>query len=337
MRSNDARRSMKLGRAWAIALALAPMLAGTPAAAEESASPDPSRPECPAAGTTDTRWIGQSVLHGGKGYAATPLGQVHYRIAGPKTGPIIVLLHQTPWSMIQYADIQNCLAQAGVRSLAIDTPGYGLSDAPAGAPSISQYADNIVPVLNHLGLKRVIVAGHHTGAGIASAFAARHPDRTAGLLLHGTPLYSPQERAERLAQPQHSRKLSPDGSHLATYFNDLRKYVGTEPRTQITANWSTIHWYLAGIADVAHAAVFTYDLETDLKAVRAPVLVLSDLGDSLHTNDVRAARLQPWFRYHQFSAGWSHAMMIDPARWAKIAAEFVGEVASGKAPAAPRD
>lgn len=85
------------------------------------------------------------MLHGGEGYAATPLGEVHYRMVGPKTGPktgpIIVLLHQTPWSMIQYAEIQNCLAKAVGRSLAIDTPGYGRPDAPAGAPSISEYAD----------------------------------------------------------------------------------------------------------------------------------------------------------------------------------------------------
>lgn len=335
MRCRVMTRPAALSAAWAIALALA--FSGTPAAAQGTRAPDPSRPACPAPGTTDTRWIGQSVLHGGKGYADTPMGQVHYRLAGPQEGPIIVLLHQTPWSMIQYADIQTCLARAGVRSLAIDTPGYGLSDAPTGHPSIAEYADNIVPVLNRLGLDRVIVAGHHTGAGIASAFAARHPERTAGLLLHGTPLYTPQERADRLAQPEHDRKLSADGSHLATYFSDLRKYVGTEPRTEITANWSTINWYLAGIADVAHAAVFRYDLEADLKAVRAPVLVLSDLGDSLHTNDVRAAGLRPWFRYRQFSQGRSHAMMIDPARWAQVAAEFVGEVASGKAPAAPRD
>lgn len=337
MRYKGTKRPMRLAGAWAITLALAPVLSGAPAAAQDSGSPNPSRPECPAPNTTDTRWIGQSVLHAGKGYATTPMGQVHYRLAGPKTGPIIVLLHQTPWSMIQYAEIQNCLAKAGVRSLAIDTPGYGLSDAPAGAPSISEYADNIVPVLDHLGLNRVIVAGHHTGAGIASAFGARHPERTVGLLLHGTPLYSPQERAERSARPQHSRKLSPDGSHLTAYFNDLRKYVGTEPRAQITVNWSTINWYLAGIADVAHAAVFNYDLEADLKSVRTPVLVLSDLGDSLHINDVRAAGLRPWFQYRQFSEGRSHAMMIDPARWAQIAAEFIDEVASGKAPAAPRD
>lgn len=308
------------------------LVVARPAAARDLPAIDPAHPTCPTPGTSDTRWIGISQLHGGKGYADTPMGQVHYRLAGKGDGPVLLLLHQTPWSMIEFAEIQTCLAEMGVRTLAIDTPGYGMSDAPEGKPSIAEYADNIVPVLDKLGIDRVIVAGHHTGASIATAFAARHPGRTAGLLLHGTPLYTDEERASRLAQPQHDRVLAADGSHLSSYFNSIRNYVGTAPRTLITANWSTIVWYLAGAADVAHDAVYHYDLKDDLLSVRSPVLILSDAGDSLHENDVRASRLQPWFRYRLFSQGRSHGLMIDPARWSEIAAEFVADVREGKAP-----
>lgn len=303
-----------------------------PAAARDLPAIDPAQPSCPTPGTSDTRWIGISQLHGGKGYADTPMGQVHYRLAGEGDGPVLMLLHQTPWSMIEFAEIQNCLAGMGVRTLAIDTPGYGMSDAPEGKPSIADYADNILPVLDMLGIDRVIVAGHHTGASIATAFAARHPGRTAGLLLHGTPLYTNEERAGRLARPQPDRVLAADGSHLSSYFNGIRAYVGTAPRTLISANWSTIVWYLAGAADVAHDAVYNYDLKTDLLAVRAPVLILSDEGDPLHENDVRASRLQPWFRYQLFSPGRSHGLIIDPARWSEIAAKYVADVREGKTP-----
>ena len=312
------------------------MLAGPgvapPALADDLPPIDPAKPHCPSPGTGDTRWVGLSQLHGGKGYADTPMGQVHYRLAGEGEGPTLLLLHQTPWSMIQFAEIQTCLAEMGIRSLAIDTPGYGMSDAPEGKPTIAEYADNVVPVLDRLGIDRVIVAGHHTGAAIATAFAAAHPERTAGLLLHGTPLYSDEERIKRLAQPEHPRELAEDGSHLSTYFRSIRDYAGAEPRTLITTNWSTIVWYLAGAADVAHDAVFNYDLKSDLLAVRAPVLILSDEGDSLHENDGRARALRPWFGYHLFSNGRSHGLMIDPARWSGMAAAFVREVREGKAP-----
>ena len=74
------------------------------------------------------------------------------------------------------------------------------------------------------------------------------------------------------------------------------------------------------------------DLKSDLLAVRAPVLILSDEGDSLHENDGRARALRPWFGYHLFSNGRSHGLMIDPARWSGMAAAFVREVREGKAP-----
>ncbi|QIG78859.1 alpha/beta hydrolase [Stakelama tenebrarum] len=311
---------------WQLLACSAALMIGTVPAAQAQTA-------CPAEGTASAEWIGLSQLHGGKGYADTPMGQVHYRLAGEGEGPVIVLLHQTPWSMVQYAEVQACLAERGVRSLAIDTPGYGMSDMPGGHPTIAQYADNLIPVLDKLGLDRVILAGHHTGASIAASFASRHPDRTAGLLMHGTPLYSRAERETRLSGTHRTRDLSEDGSHLSEYYAYIRNYAGPNPRTRITANWSTITWWLSGVADVAHEAVYLHDLGEDLDRVIAPTMIFSDAQDSLHVNDQRAAALKPWFGYTQFSEGGAHAMMIDPARWARLAARFVGEVADGSAPA----
>jgi pimeloyl-ACP methyl ester carboxylesterase len=299
------------------------LLAASPALAQTAKAP-----ACPAVGTHEAPWIGLRELQGGKGYAETPMGSVHYRLVGAGTGggggPVLLLLHQTPWSMIEFAEIQNCLAEKGVRSLAVDTPGYGLSDAPQGSPSIAQYADNLVPVLDHLHIGRVVVAGHHTGSAIAAAFAARHPDRTAGMIMHGTPLYSPEERAQRLGAPEKPRVIKDDGSHLADYYQYIRDYAGPDPRTRVTAMWSTFAWYESAANDIAHDTVFRNDMGADLARVKAPVLVLSDAKDTLHVNDERAAK-QYGFAYVQFSDGGAHAMMIDPARWAGIAADFVAK------------
>lgn len=80
-----------------------------------------------------------------------------------------------------------------------------------------------------------------------------------------------------------------------------------------------------GIADRHPLPAARHDLEADLRTVAAPTLILSDARDSLHANDRRAAALRPNFRYRQFSDGGAHAMMLDPARWAEVAAGFVGE------------
>lgn len=135
------------------------------------------------------------LLQGGKAYARTLMGEVHCRLVGQRDGPVMLLIHQTPWSTIPFAEIQPCFAARGVRSPAVDTPGYGMSDAPEGQPSITQYADNLLPVLDSLHIRKVVLAGHHTRSAIAAALAARDPGRT------------PEEHAQRLGAPQRPRSI----------------------------------------------------------------------------------------------------------------------------------
>jgi len=298
------------------------------ALANEADTPPSARAErCAPPAETDSRWDGLGVLKGGKGYAPTPMGQVHYRMMGPKTGPVLLLLHQTPWSLIEFADIQPCLAARGIRTLAVDTPGYGMSDAPDGRPTIQQYAENIVPVLDYLKIRKVVVAGHHTGASIAAALAAHHPERVEGVILHGAPNYSDAERAQRKALPEADMTLKPDGSHLSAYYAKLYRAQGAYPRNLVTINWSTLNLFLAGASDVAHAAVYDNDMAADLRRIEVPVLVLSDGADALNPIDIRTGGMKTNFRYEKFSDGSAHMLLVEPTRWSDIAAAFVREAA----------
>ena len=273
-------------------------------------------------------WHGNAPLTGGKGYAATPMGQVHYRDVGPRDASVVfLLLHQTPWTMIEFADIQNIIAAAGKRVITVDTPGYGLSDAPKAQPTIETYADNLIPVLDALKVTRVIVGGHHTGASVAVALAARHPDRVAGLITHGIPLYTAAERAERLAGAHWERVLKPDGSHLASYFQNILARI-TSPENPPTAmvNMRSATWAVLTMfqqdQDIGHNAAYTYDMEPDLMRVKAPALVLSDKGDTLVKMDAKAVRLRPDFKFRQFSDNQALSLVAEPQRWADIALDF---------------
>lgn len=308
-----------------LTLASVAAMALVPHAAFASDAPPPSlrAEKCAPPSLQDSSWDGLSVLKGGKGYAPTPMGQVHYRLMGPAKGPVVLLLHQTPWSMIEWADIQPCLAAQGIRTLAIDTPGYGMSDAPEGKPSMQAYADNIVPVLDYLKIRKVTVAGHHTGAAIAAALAARHPDRVVAVVLHGAPNYNDAERAQRLALPHPDLALKPDGSHLSNYYAKLYRAQGQYPRNLATINWSTLSIFMAGASDVAHDAVYNNDMASDLKRIEVPLLVLSDGADALNQIDIRTGGMKPNFRYQLFANGSAHGLVLEPARWAETVAGFV--------------
>ena len=269
-------------------------------------------------------WVGNGVLAGGKGYVSTPMGQVHYRDVGPRDAKVpLLLIHQAWMSMIEYGAIQNELARLGYRSIALDTPGHGLSDPAPGQPTIEDLAQNLVPVLDALKIGRVIVVGHHTGSLIAAAFAARHPDRVTALIRHGNPFFNQAENAAALAQPEYDRTPKPDGSNFSAFYT---YDVPGDPHPQTRENLRSrtillLTMYQMG-PDIGHWAVYHYDMTTDARAIRAPTLIVTDAHDGIHNLDERLHALRPDFEYRVFSDYTGIQMMNEPARWAAMAAGF---------------
>ena len=70
------------------------------------------------------------------------------------------------------------------RCIAIDLPGSGESDKPAGPYSTTGYADQVAAFLGAIGVERAHVAGMSIGAAVGIHLAARHPGRVRSLSLH---------------------------------------------------------------------------------------------------------------------------------------------------------
>jgi pimeloyl-ACP methyl ester carboxylesterase len=68
--------------------------------------------------------------------------------------------------------------------IAIDLPGTGESDKPAGPHSTEGYADQVAAFLGAIGIERAHVAGMSFGAAVGIHLAARHPGRVRSLSLH---------------------------------------------------------------------------------------------------------------------------------------------------------
>jgi pimeloyl-ACP methyl ester carboxylesterase len=75
-----------------------------------------------------------------------------------------------------YAEHFSCVA--------IDLPGSGESDKPAGPYSTEGYADQVAAFLGALGIESAHVAGVSLGAAVGMHLAARHPARVRSLSLH---------------------------------------------------------------------------------------------------------------------------------------------------------
>lgn len=276
-------------------------------------------PESPA---PEQSWAGVQMLTGGKAYAPTPLGQVHYRDIGPRDSRVTMLLiHQSPLSMVEFGAVQNSLARQGIRSIATDTPGYGMSDQPHILPTIGGFADNFIHVLDHLNLDRVVAAGHHTGACIATAMAARHPSRVAGVVLHGCPLYTEEEVLRRRGLEEWDRSPKDDGAHLSQLFSRSSAKPLSE-HEKLARTWMSVMMFLQG-RDIGHWAVHRYDMKTDFMALRVPGLIIAEKDDVIFHMDERARDMRPDFAYRILAEEGSTGLLTDPDGWAALAATFV--------------
>ena len=68
--------------------------------------------------------------------------------------------------------------------IALDLPGSGESDKPAGPYSTEVYADQVAAFLGAIGVEQAHVAGVSLGAAVGMHLAARHPGRVRSLSLH---------------------------------------------------------------------------------------------------------------------------------------------------------
>lgn len=104
-----------------------------------------------------------------------------------KTGSTaaIVLLHGiSSGSLSWIKQLTDPMLTDRYRLLAWDAPGYGNSDdLITQQPTAAIYAEVLNQLIEEQQLERPILLGHSLGAIIASAYAARYPQRLAGLIL----------------------------------------------------------------------------------------------------------------------------------------------------------
>lgn len=108
--------------------------------------------------------------------------RVSYLRAGNPEGRRVILIHGTPGSATDWADVLVQPAPS-LEYIAVDRPGFGESDPGAALPSFQAQADALAPLLVERRGVRPILVGHSLGGPIAARLAADRPDEVGGLVL----------------------------------------------------------------------------------------------------------------------------------------------------------
>ncbi len=110
--------------------------------------------------------------------------QLYVRDSGPAEGkPTLVLLH----SLSDNGRVFDAVIAAGLeqhfRLVLPDGRGRGKSARPETGYELDRHAEDLRCLLDELNIRQAIIAGHSFGAFLALHFAAKYPQRTAGLAM----------------------------------------------------------------------------------------------------------------------------------------------------------
>jgi pimeloyl-ACP methyl ester carboxylesterase len=200
-----------------------------------------------------------------------------YEIQG--RGPLVVFLHgiggnRTNWyEQLTHFSGRFC-------AVAWDARGYGASDDSPQTLQFSDYADDLVRLLDHLQAERAHLVGLSMGGMILQDFSSRYAHRVATLALVDTSAgfgaASEEEERDFLSRRLDplERGLTPKDIAPGVVQVLASKYASPAAREQLTASLSALR--VAPYKQALHAIVTT-DFRSTLAKITAPTLVI--VGD----------------------------------------------------------
>jgi 3-oxoadipate enol-lactonase len=111
--------------------------------------------------------------------------RLHYRIEGPEDAQVVVLSNSLGTALGMW-DAQLGTLTRRYRVLRYDSRGHGASEAPAGPYTIAMLADDVIGLLDGLGIERVHFCGLSLGGLVGQMLGARHGERLRSLTLCAT-------------------------------------------------------------------------------------------------------------------------------------------------------
>ncbi len=105
--------------------------------------------------------------------------------SAPASGRPLILLHGLLLSQEMHRPLAEDLAARGNRVITLDLLGHGRSDRPRDMwrYSMGSYGQEIVALMDHLGIEQAVVMGTSLGANAALEVASANPERLRGLVL----------------------------------------------------------------------------------------------------------------------------------------------------------
>jgi pimeloyl-ACP methyl ester carboxylesterase len=111
------------------------------------------------------------------------------------TGKPIILIHGWGGSSKSLIPLAGVLANNGFRTVTIDLPGFGSSDAPIEALEMKDYVKMLNDLIKRLEIKKPILLGHSFGGKISLFYATKYPSLISKIILINSSGIKPKKTA----------------------------------------------------------------------------------------------------------------------------------------------
>lgn len=202
---------------------------------------------------------------------------VHALVTGRETGPAVVLSNSLG-STHRMWDAQLAELQQRFRVVRYDTRGHGQSPVPAGAYTIDDLADDVIALLDRLGIERAHLVGLSLGGMTSMRLAARNPERVDRLALLCTAAHLPPAEAwvERAATVRSQGAGAVAAAVVQRWFT--AEYLAAHPDVRAESEAMVAATPAQGYAGCCEA-IAALDVRGDLASITAPTLAIAGADD----------------------------------------------------------
>jgi 3-oxoadipate enol-lactonase len=202
---------------------------------------------------------------------------VHHVVTGPEDAPVVVLSNSLG-STLSMWDAQADELARHFRVVRYDTRGHGGSPVPEGPYDIDDLADDVVGLLDALGVERAHVVGLSLGGMTGMRLAARNPERVDRLVVlctgaHLTPSSGWHDRAATVRE--HGSPAVAEAV-VARWFTPA--YLEAHPEVRAASEAVVAATPAEGYASCCEV-IAAMDLRADLAAIAAPTLAIAGADD----------------------------------------------------------
>eukprot|EP00656_Telonema_subtile_P019919 TRINITY_DN2110_c0_g1_i1.p1 TRINITY_DN2110_c0_g1~~TRINITY_DN2110_c0_g1_i1.p1 ORF type:complete len:322 (+),score=88.88 TRINITY_DN2110_c0_g1_i1:85-1050(+) len=258
---------------------------------------------------------------------------IQYAEAGPpEATSAVLLIHGWGESWRVWQSTLLSMSESGLskRVIAVDLRGFGGSSPPArlkDSHSVGHHMDDMVGLMNALGLDRVSVVSHSTSAVVALKMATEYPHRVASLLLvSGAASFDANEQLaewgislEQLSEPGSAAQADTEPvtmDFVNSFFDSRFGHETVMPERLLETLQFELRRVARSVLRKNLESAMKQNFESELYSLAMPVTLVRGSEDSVVSQEEQAAMLKaiPHATVRAIDGG-AHMLPVEKPDW----------------------